>query len=94
MQDYDELAKDPQILHNGIFTEVNIQGTSVKMVKHPVAFDKETPEIHHLALSAGDDSREILKEVGFTPSDIQGFEDEGVIRCGANVNSKEACVVP
>jgi crotonobetainyl-CoA:carnitine CoA-transferase CaiB-like acyl-CoA transferase len=94
VQDYDELAKDPQILHNGIFTEVNIQGAPVKMVKHPVAFDKKTPEIRHLALSAGDDSREILTEVGFTASDIQDFEDEGVIRCGANVNSEEACVLP
>jgi crotonobetainyl-CoA:carnitine CoA-transferase CaiB-like acyl-CoA transferase len=92
VQDYDELAEDPQVLHNRIFTDVKIEDTTVKMVRHPVSFDESTPEIQHLALTPGEDTQAILDEVGFTPSDIQDLELNGVIRRGAKLDHKEACV--
>jgi len=91
VQDYDELAEDPQVLHNQSFTDANIAGTPVKMVRHPVSFDESTPEIRHLALTPGEDTQAILDEAGFTPSNIRDLELNGVISCGTTLDHEEAC---
>ncbi|HZC36210.1 MAG TPA: CaiB/BaiF CoA-transferase family protein [Chthoniobacterales bacterium] len=92
VQDYSELENDPQVLYNEIFTHVIINGTPVKMIKHPVAYDKTTPGIRYLALAPGQDSRAVLAEAGFAPSEIRDFEQEGLIRCGVNVNGEDVHV--
>ena len=94
VQDYEDLAKDPQVQHNKLFTDITIEGESVMMLKHPVIYDQIAPEIRHLALNPGEDSQAILEEIGLMPSEIRDLEEMGVIHCGIKNDSREACVAP
>jgi crotonobetainyl-CoA:carnitine CoA-transferase CaiB-like acyl-CoA transferase len=92
VQDYEDLAKDLQVKHNKLFTEIIVEGEPVKMLKHPVTYDGTAPEIRYLALNPGEDSQAILEEIGLTLSEIRDLEEMEVIHCGVKKDSREACV--
>lgn len=70
---YDELGEDPQVLHNGVFERVDVNGAVATVVNHPLRYDGKTPGIRRFAFELGEDTIEILKELGYGRAEIQAM---------------------
>lgn len=68
---YAELVADPQVIHNGTFVEYDhpTEGR-VKTPGFPIKFSKTPSAVNRGAPLAGEHSREILKEAGYTEDQI------------------------
>ena len=80
VHDYDDLIKDPQIRHNGVFREVEVRGGTAVLVNHPLRYDGETPPLRRLPIEVGEDSREVLAEAGLTGEEIEQLIASGAVR--------------
>ena len=70
MHEYDDLRDDPQIPHNQVFREVPVTRGPATLVNHPNRYDGEVPPLRQLALAIGDDTREVLDELGYGRAEI------------------------
>jgi crotonobetainyl-CoA:carnitine CoA-transferase CaiB-like acyl-CoA transferase len=74
VQDYPDLQADPQLQHLGAFQTVDgAQGAPVTMVMHPARYDGHSPEIRLVPQRLGAQTREVLEEAGYSPSDIEAM---------------------
>ncbi len=80
VQDYEELARDPQVLANGYIVEVpRTDAPPVRMVATPVQLSKAPARIRGLAPELGQHSEEVLIESGYTWEEVDALRSEGVI---------------
>jgi crotonobetainyl-CoA:carnitine CoA-transferase CaiB-like acyl-CoA transferase len=79
VHEYDDLQGDPQIRHNGMFREISVPGGIATLVNHPNRYDGEVPPLRRLALAIGEDTREVLGELGYPPAAIDDLVARGVI---------------
>jgi crotonobetainyl-CoA:carnitine CoA-transferase CaiB-like acyl-CoA transferase len=74
VQDYRDLQTDPQLQHLGAFQTVDgAQGAPVTMVMHPARYDGHSPQIRLVPQRLGAQTREVLEEAGYSPSDIEAM---------------------
>jgi crotonobetainyl-CoA:carnitine CoA-transferase CaiB-like acyl-CoA transferase len=74
VQDYGDLQADPQLQHLGAFQTVDgAQGAPVTMVMHPARYDGHAPEIRLVPQRLGAQTREVLEEAGYSPSEIEAM---------------------
>lgn len=73
-----EVTKDPQVWANGCLTNVEFpNGSSYVMPNTPVEFsDTQRTQTRH-AGAIGSDTREVLKSLGYTPSQIKTLLQKG-----------------
>jgi len=76
---YDDLLDDPQVLHNNVFQQIEINGEMATLVSHPIRYDGEVMPIRHIATSIGHDGIEILNELGFSTSEIERLRSSGAV---------------
>lgn len=76
---YEDLPKDPQILHNGIIKEIDhpVAG-KFKAIGTPIEFSETPPTIRRTPPALGEHNEEILRELGFSQVDIERFEKAGI----------------
>lgn len=76
---YEDLPKDPQIIHNGIIKEIDhpIAG-KFKAVGTPIEFSETPPTIRRTPPALGEHNDEILQELGFSDADIERFRQAGI----------------
>ena len=67
VQDYEDLRRDPQAIHNGTFTDIDVHGATATLISHPLRYDGKAPALRTMPLAAGADSRDILSEIGMSP---------------------------
>ena len=80
VNDYAEVANDPQNIENGYIVEVeNPDGPPVKMVGLPVIFGKTPGRIKNLAPELGQHTEEVMLEAGYTWEDIAALREKGAI---------------
>ena len=79
IQDYDDLAQDPQALNNEIFRKIDIDGQTATLINHPIRYDGKAPGLHTLALAPGMHSRDILAEAGCTQDEIDALIAQGIV---------------
>ena len=79
VQDYDDLKDDPQVIHNQVFREVPVGDALATLVNHPLRYDGEVPGLRHLALEVGEDGRDILADLGYSPSETEALIENQVI---------------
>lgn len=80
VNDYAEVAADPQNLENGYITEVERpDGPPVKMVGLPVLFSKTPGRIRNLAPEFGQHTEEVLLETGYTWEEIAALRQKGAL---------------
>lgn len=84
VQNYDELRNDPQVVHNQCFRPVRIGEHTATLVAHPLRYDGASPEVRHLALSAGEDTGDVLGELGIGPDEAEDLARRGIVRLAAN----------
>ena len=76
----EELFEDPQVVANGLVTEVeHSQEGKVKMVGPMANFLGTVPEDPKASPALGQHASEILEGLGFTVKQIKGWYDDGVI---------------
>ena len=76
---YEDLPKDPQILHNGIIKEIDhpVAG-KFKAIGTPIEFSASPPTIRRTPPALGEHNEEILRELGFGEKDIERFKNAGI----------------
>ena len=79
VQNYEDLKRDPQAIHNQVFREVPVGNQTATLVNHPLRYDGEVPELRHLAIEVGEDSRDILADLGYSPGETETLIDDKVI---------------
>jgi crotonobetainyl-CoA:carnitine CoA-transferase CaiB-like acyl-CoA transferase len=80
VNDYDAVAADPQVAHNGTFVTVpGTAGEPVTLVRHPVRYDGEAPEVRLAPQPLGAQSAEILAELGYSSEEISRLAEERVV---------------
>ena len=75
----EELFDDPQVVANGLVTDVeHVQEGKVKMVGPMAHFRGTTPSPPAASPALGQHSGEILEWLGFTQREIKTWHDDGV----------------
>jgi crotonobetainyl-CoA:carnitine CoA-transferase CaiB-like acyl-CoA transferase len=77
----DELADDPQIRARNMIVEVETStGEKVKQVGISVKLSETPGSIRTLAARLGQHTDEILGDLGYSPTDIARWREEGAIK--------------
>ncbi|MEY8883424.1 CaiB/BaiF CoA transferase family protein [Donghicola sp. XS_ASV15] len=80
VRDYDGLLDNPQVDHLQAFTDMpGSQGSTFKMLSHPVRYDGEVPPIRTMPPALGEQTREVLAEAGVDAAEIDRLIDAGVV---------------
>ncbi len=80
VNDYDEVERDPQVIHNGhLKTIPSATGAPITLVTHPIQYDGETPNIPLPPQPLGRHTAEIMRAAGYSDSEIERLESDGVI---------------
>jgi crotonobetainyl-CoA:carnitine CoA-transferase CaiB-like acyl-CoA transferase len=81
VNDYEEVERDPQVQHNQHIMNVAsaASNASLKLLSHPVRYNGEIPEVRLSPQPLGAQTREILGELGYSPSDIEEHVMDGVV---------------
>ncbi|MCH8994214.1 MAG: CoA transferase [Chloroflexi bacterium] len=80
VQDYEELARDPQVLANDYIVDVpRPDGEPVRMVATPIQLGKTPAQIRGLAPELGQHTEEVLTEAGYSWEEIEALRREGAI---------------
>jgi crotonobetainyl-CoA:carnitine CoA-transferase CaiB-like acyl-CoA transferase len=76
----EELFEDPQVVANGLVTEVeHVQEGKVKMVGPMAHFRGTVPTSPKASPALGQHAAEILEGLGFSKQEVDGWRDDGVI---------------
>ncbi|MFQ5899301.1 MAG: CaiB/BaiF CoA transferase family protein [Candidatus Methylomirabilia bacterium] len=79
VDDYEDVRRNPQVVHNEAFREVRIGDGTATLVNHPLRYDGRTPGFGRFALRVGEHSREILAHLDYAQSEIDGLLERGVV---------------
>jgi crotonobetainyl-CoA:carnitine CoA-transferase CaiB-like acyl-CoA transferase len=94
VQDYEDIVGDPQVAANGYIVEMEWPGHDepFHMVNSPLRLSKTPARIRGLAPAFGQDTEEILLELGLSQEQVRGLEEEGVVLTaeGAVAQEQEA----
>jgi crotonobetainyl-CoA:carnitine CoA-transferase CaiB-like acyl-CoA transferase len=80
VQTYADLRADPQLRHNQVFRTVDINGEEVVLVNHPIRYDGAVPPLKRLALRPGQDTAEIMGELGYSAAAIEELTESKSVR--------------
>lgn len=79
VNDYQDLAADPQVKHNNMFVDIeHPQGGTFTTVGIPCRFSETPGVIETRPPRSGEHTREVLLELGYDHGEIRAFEDEEV----------------
>lgn len=80
INDYPDVAVDPQVAHNKSFQVVKgATGTPITVVSHPIRYDGQVPEVRLPPQKLGAQTEEILNELGYSPQQLKDFYDKGAV---------------
>ena len=80
----EELADDPQVVAEGMMTDLEHSVTGPQRVTGPIVTMSKTPTEARLPAPAiGEHTREVLTEFGFARAEVEALEAAGVIEQGA-----------
>ncbi|MDF1778972.1 MAG: CaiB/BaiF CoA-transferase family protein [Rhizobiaceae bacterium] len=83
VNDYDDLAEDPQVKHNGDLVQVESwNGDPITLVANPVRYDGKTAPIRLVPQKLGAQTAEVLSELGVSEAQQQMLAETGAIGLG------------
>lgn len=76
---YDEMLNNPAVQHLDPVVEIeHPRAGSVRLLKNPIGFGVGEPVVHRCPPEVGEQTAEILAELGYEESDIAQLHDDGV----------------
>lgn len=76
----EEVFNDPQVRHRRMVTEfVDREKGKIKLLSSPIHLSETPPQIRRAPAAFGEHTAEVLRELGFNPSEIEGLKKEGVV---------------
>ncbi len=82
VQNYDQIRDDPQVRHNRCFQEFAIGEETATVLAHPVRYDGTVPALRRMPVVLGGDTRDVLREAGWSDADIERLAGGGVVKLG------------
>lgn len=83
VNDYDDLAEDPQQIHNGDLMKVEAwTGEEITLVANPVRYDGKTAPVTLAPQKLGAQTREILDELGLSEEEQDALSQKGATGLG------------
>jgi crotonobetainyl-CoA:carnitine CoA-transferase CaiB-like acyl-CoA transferase len=80
VRDYDEIETDPQIAENQSIVEYDLpRAGKVRTLNHPVRYDGAAPPLRRMPPAVGENTDEILTELGYSTDDIAALRTAGAI---------------
>jgi crotonobetainyl-CoA:carnitine CoA-transferase CaiB-like acyl-CoA transferase len=77
---YAEVVVDPQVQWNRTFLEVDHpRAGRVRLLAHPIRYDGEPPPVVRRPPLLGEDTDEVLRELGYASADIERLRGDGVV---------------
>jgi crotonobetainyl-CoA:carnitine CoA-transferase CaiB-like acyl-CoA transferase len=77
---YEDLGNDPHVIETGMFVEQpHHGGAKIRTVRPPISMSSTPPRISRGAPRLGADTRELLKELGYTPEQVLALAEQGAI---------------
>jgi crotonobetainyl-CoA:carnitine CoA-transferase CaiB-like acyl-CoA transferase len=80
---YAEIAADPQVEHMQSLLTVpgaGVEQAPVRLVNHPVLYDRKAAEVRLPPQPLGAQTREVLMEIGLGPAEIEALAEEKVVK--------------
>lgn len=83
-----EALRHPQVQHNGLLVEVEVAGQfQAQLVGYPVRLSRSPGTVRRPVPRLGQDTVEVLRELGFGAEEIDRLGDEGAIRRPAGLDA-------
>jgi crotonobetainyl-CoA:carnitine CoA-transferase CaiB-like acyl-CoA transferase len=80
VQNYEDLANDPQVIANDYIAEVPRDGAApLRMLATPITFARTPVELRSIAPELGQHTEEVLLEFGYSWDEIDALRQEGAI---------------
>ena len=80
VQNYEDLANDPQVIANDYIAEVPRDGAApLRMLATPITFARTPVELRSIAPELGQHTEEVLLEFGYSWDEIDALRTEGAI---------------
>jgi len=77
---YAEVVADPQVQWNRTFLEIDHpRAGRVRLLAHPIRYDGEPPPVVRRPPLLGENTDEVLRELGYGSADIERLRGDGVI---------------
>lgn len=90
VNDYDKVEKDPQVEWNKNIMEFeHPDAGKVRVLSHPVRYDGESLPIRKLPPKLGEQTDEILSELGYSDKEIEQFKSKDVVTSSEQRNKQE-----
>jgi crotonobetainyl-CoA:carnitine CoA-transferase CaiB-like acyl-CoA transferase len=83
VQTYDDLLEDPQAINNNVFSRLKVKDSTATFVNHPLTYDGVKPALRFIARSCGAHSEEVLRELGYSATEINALDQKNVVALGA-----------
>jgi crotonobetainyl-CoA:carnitine CoA-transferase CaiB-like acyl-CoA transferase len=81
LRDIGEVINDPHVRARRLIDDAEYPGLGeIKMVRTPIFFSGQALKARSQAPQLGEHTDEVLKGLGYSESDIQRFEDSGIVR--------------
>jgi crotonobetainyl-CoA:carnitine CoA-transferase CaiB-like acyl-CoA transferase len=79
---YEDVARHPQVAANGMLAEVrHARHGAIRMPGFPVNSVQANARPHRAAPACGQDTRQVLRESGFSDEDIDALQQAGAVHC-------------
>lgn len=80
VRDYDEVLADPQVQANGsVLSYEDPRAGEVRLLAHPVRYDGQVPPLRRPPPMPGEQTDEVLRELGYGDVEIAALRDRGLI---------------
>jgi crotonobetainyl-CoA:carnitine CoA-transferase CaiB-like acyl-CoA transferase len=81
---YEDVAAHPQVAANGMLTELgHARHGTIRMPGFPVNSAQANARPHRAAPACGQDTRQVLREGGYSDEDIAVLQQSGAVHCAA-----------
>jgi crotonobetainyl-CoA:carnitine CoA-transferase CaiB-like acyl-CoA transferase len=81
VNDYRDIFNDPHLRSRAlVIAATHPRAGNVKMVRNPILFDEDGPDLRRVAPLLGEHTAEVLAEIGFSPEQTLRLESDGVVK--------------